>query len=202
MGCGGHYKHISGRGGTDNTTTGPSAATVCTLGCDSTGHQDTTLLLLCIPAGSLCACSQSSVSALQYLASVISHGDLGRAIHLQPATIPALCLGADHCGHKANVLVWRLVPWCQDSQARHIHSFRHITWLHSFGDLLVCEFCPLLVRFKILMQPELIELLKRKKIVLLIIGIGTLSIHSDVCPKPHKMLFVSASRYSFLHVDI
>ena len=86
-------------------TTGPGAAT---LGCDSTGHQDTTVLLLCSPAGSLCACSQSSVPALQYLASVISHGDLAsysRAIPLQPATIPALCVGADHCGHKANVLV-------------------------------------------------------------------------------------------------
>ena len=75
---------------------------------------------------------------------------------------PSALSWCGHCGHKANVLVWRLVPWCQDSEAWHIHS-HHITWLNSFGDLLVCEFCPLLVRFKILMQPELIELLKRKK---------------------------------------
>ena len=123
MGCGGHYKHISGRGGTDNTTTGPGAATVCTLGCDSTGHQDTTLLLLCIPAGSLCACSQSSVSALQYLASVISHGDLGRAIHLQPATIPALCLGAATAAIK-------LMCWCE-VWSHGVRTVRPGTFIHS-----------------------------------------------------------------------
>ena len=172
---------------TDNTTTGPGAAT---LGRDSTGHQDTTLLLLCSPAGSLCACSQSSVPALQYLASVISHGDLAsysRAIPLQPATIPALCLGADHCGHKANVLVWRLGPWCQDSEA---HSF--IPSHHGFGDLLVCEFCPLgLMQTSHIIWNVIIQVSN----IFLHIWIGTIY---RFWPKPHKVYHTDVRKYSIL----